>query len=231
MKLRHSKISTYVVAAVVVATMAALAGGVLEASNMGFKMNKVVFLFSGAGSAPKGDNFVSLPFRHPYQNAADICSALALTNGTGTVQLVDAATGTPFNFTCGGGGPFSLTAADKVRIGLRVRNLTATGGNLVGSHAAGPPGVTFFRFFGAGSAPRGDNQFPVLYHGTAATAQDVCSQAGLGAGSTIQRIDASTGTPSNHTCGGGAPFSLVLGESVRVREPNAQINGFVPPHF
>jgi len=222
MNLRLSVRTKLLAVALVAVSMLILAGGALQASNMGFKMNKVIYAQGGAGSGV-GDNFTALPFRNPYQNAGDVCSALGIPAG-GTIQQIDAQFGTPFNFTCGGGSPFALLQ----RVGVRARSASLTGGILVGSHAGGPPGVTFHAL---GGPPTGDNHFPVLYHGTAATAQDVCSQAGLAAGtSTIQRIDAQFGTPVNHTCGGGAPFALVLGESVRVRTTTL-VSGFVPPHF
>jgi hypothetical protein len=225
MKLRHFTKSKLLVSVIVAVSMAVLAGGALHASNMGFKMNKVVYILGGPGSGV-GDNFVSLPFRNPYMNAQDVCLALGLGAG-GTIQQIAAEFGTPSNHTCGAALPFALT----LRVGIRARNPTATvSGILVGSHAGGPPGATFFPIGGPGSGV-GDNHFAVLYHGTAATAEDICTQAGLTAGtSTIQRIDAQFGTPVNHTCGAALPFGLVLGESVRVRNPTL-VSGFVPPHF
>jgi hypothetical protein len=225
MKLRHFTKSKLLVSVIVAVSMAVLAGGALHASNMGFKMNKVIFIQGGVGSGV-GDNFVSLPFRNPYANAQDVCAALGLGAG-GTIQQIGAQFGTPSNHTCGAALPFALTP----RVGLRVRNPLATvSGILVGSHSGGPPGVTFFPLGGPGSGV-GDNNFPVLYHGTAANAENICTQAALTAGtSTIQRIDAQFGAPVNHTCGAALPFSLVLGESVRVRT-NTLVAGFVPPHF
>jgi hypothetical protein len=225
MKLRLSSISKLLVPVIVAVSMAVLAGGALHASNMGFKMNKVSYILGGIGSNV-GDNFTSLPFRNPYMNASDVCNALGLGAG-GTIQQIDAQFGTPSNYTCGAASPFPLIS----RVGLRARNPLATvSGILVGSHAGGPPGVTFFPFAGAASVPVGDNQFAVLYHGTAANANDICTQAGLAGTSTIQRIDAQFGTPFNYTCGGATPFSLVLGESVRVRTLTL-VSAFVPPHF
>jgi hypothetical protein len=232
MKLRLSSISKLLVPVIVAVSMAVLAGGALHASNMGFKMNKVSYILGGIGSNV-GDNFTSLPFRNPYMTAQDVCDALGLLSAAppcptcGTIQQIEAEFGSPGNHTCGGAAPFALIP----RVGVRARNISATvSGILVGSHAGGPPGVTFFALGGIGSGV-GDNYFPVLYHGTAATAADICAQAVLTSGTaTIQRIDAQFGSVGNYTCGAATPFTLVLGEAVRVRN-NTKVMGFVPPHF
>src|SRR5678816_4861592 len=77
MTLRHIGWSKLVaVGAVVLAVV--LSVGVAQASNMGFKMNKVI---QPLGSpAPKGVNQVALPYKNPYVNAQDVCNALGLSN-------------------------------------------------------------------------------------------------------------------------------------------------------
>lgn len=197
-----------VLAIVAVAVLALAVGSVAQASNMGFKMNRVIDALGIP--APKGQNLVALPIRNPYQNAQDVCVALNLAAGTGKVQQINAATGATLSHTCGAAGAFTLTQ----RVGVVVTNPVAAGGIIVGSHQ---PTATFtFNQLGL-PAPKGRNDNPVLYHTTAVNAQDLCVDYGLPAGNgKIQRINAATGATLSHTCGAAGAFALVLGEATIV---------------
>lgn len=223
---RHSSWSRVGVAIAVVASIA-LAIGVAQASNMGFKMNRVIS--PTVFPAPKGQNWVALPYKNPYNNAQDICAALGLTAGTGKVVQVDPNTGQTSSLTCGGAN-FNLAP----RQGLIVTNPTAAGGILVGSHQANPPGsITLFP--AVFPAPKGDNYFPVPYHTTATGALALCADLGLSGTTTVLATNAASGQVNSTTCGSGVDFTLVLGESVKIRlgagNPVLNVAAGHPAHF
>jgi len=222
--------SSKLVVAIAVVFAVVLSIGVAQASNMGFKMNRVIQPLGTP--SPKGQNQVALPFKNPYSTAQDVCDALGLSNVApkGKVSYVNASTGTTSSHNCGDAGPFALTA----RQGLIVNNNTAAGGIVVGSHQANPPG-TISLIGLATPAPKGQNRFPVPYHTTAVNAQDLCVDLGLPSPSNgkIQRIDASSGVTSSHNCGDAGAFNLVLGEAVIITFTGATINVPTghPAHF
>jgi hypothetical protein len=222
MKLRLS-IWSLVVVAVALSSVVLLSSDQALASNMGFKMNKVIE--ATATPAPKGENLVALPYRNPYGTAEDVCSALGLTAATGKIRQLNALAGTTASHNCGALGPFTLA----LRVGIIVTNPTAAGGILVGSHAGNPPGSITLQPL-ATPAPKGQNHFPVLYHTTAVNAQDLCTDLGLPAGGKILRRNAATGVPSSHNCGDLGAFNLVLGESTVVTFPGASALSVAPGH-
>ncbi len=212
-----------VAAAVALVVMVAMPGGEAHASNMGFKMNKSTAAKNGPD--PQGVNLISLPYQNPYQDAQDICVAFGLSAApAGTIEQVDASAGAINVHGCGLGGPFAL--AD--RVGVVVKDSVARTGILVGSHVGNPPGsITLFPL---AVPPQGNNHFPVPYHTTAVTAEDLCVDLGLPAApdGVIQRIDASGGAILVHGCGLGGAFPLVLGQAVIVQHASPG-NIVVPP--
>src|SRR5206468_1403229 len=55
------------------------AGGVAVASNMGFKLNRILVIDPDANSVNNvGKNYVSIPFYNPYPTWADACAAWGL---------------------------------------------------------------------------------------------------------------------------------------------------------
>jgi len=228
MRLGRSSHTKVFAVALVALSMALLAGGALQASNMGFKMNKVIQPVGGG--FPFGYNWVALPYRHPYQNAQDICNALGLV-APARVELTRAQIGEVAGHTCGDAGPWLFTAV-RERMGLEIyAQPTQVSGILVGSHAGGSPGVSIYKG-NPPVAPIGVNFYPVLYHGTAANAEEVCNQLGLNDAASIERSDG-LGTILGYGCG-DAPvtaFPLVLGEAVKITsQPTDRLN-VVAPHF
>ena len=138
MKLRLSVRTKLFAVALVAASMVLLAGGALHASNMGFKMNKVIYPL---GIDPAGRNLVALPFRNPYINFQQLCDALGVDGlggvaGQTRVEQIQAATGTPVGHFCGDAGPLALL----LRVGVEVKQpkgAPQVSGILVGSHAGG----------------------------------------------------------------------------------------------
>lgn len=213
-----------------VAAASVLVSDQAQASNMGFKMNKIV-VATGV-PAPKGENWIALPYRNPYANAQDICAALGLTASTGKVKMVVAADGTQPSHNCGALGAFALPKP-YTSVGLIVTNVTAAGGIIVGSHAGNPPATMTLSPVGT-PAPKGINYFSIPYHTTAVTAQDLCVDLGLPAGGKIVRLDATVGSQPSHNCGALGAFNLILGESVQVTFPGASplvVAAGHPAHF
>lgn len=227
MRLRNS--NWLKVAVAVTACVVLLAGDMALASNMGFKMNKVISPFADATR----ENWVALPYRHPYVGMQDVCAALGLTpnNAASKIRRIDPQTGITTSWDCGAvgnspclqnaGGSCSGTPAEHVkRAGLIVTNNVAAGGVLVGSHQSNPPGSITLK--PRGGSPIGDNYFSVPYHTTDVTFQDLCVDLALpgtsgAANGKVERRNAATGATTSWDCQaiGTAP-SLILGEAVRV---------------
>jgi hypothetical protein len=210
---------TKVVAALAVAVVAVAAAGPAHASNMGFKLNKVL---TGTGAFPIGRNEVALPFKNPYASSINVCTSLALPAGS-TVQQVNAQTGGINSTTCPAGAPYNLLP----KVGIRIATPSTVNAIIVGSDI---PGSTI-SLFPLGAFPKGNNFIPVLYHTTAVTAENLCTQFGLTSG-TIQTFNAATGNLASETCGGvDTNVNLRLGESVLIRTTSASTITATPAHF
>jgi hypothetical protein len=206
--------------ALAILAVAALAGSV-EASNMGFKLNKSVVGPSGGGFI--GTNVVSVPFRNPYNNAEDVCVALTLTAGAGNGGVTRSNGASPTFHQCGGGLAFVLISGE----GLIVTNPVNTNGILVGSHI---PGQAYSFVGPSGAGFVGTNLYSIPYHTTNVNAEDSCVDLGLTSGAGNGGVTRSDGaSPTFHQCGGGLPFSLVLGEGLIITNPTG--GAAVPSHF
>lgn len=223
--------------AALTAAVAVVAGGLALGSNMGFKYNAQI---RGEAPAPKGDNWVSIPYNSPYNKANVVCAQLGLTstglNATrGVVARLTASSGAVQSFTCGGSAllNFAITKGEMIRVRAGTSAVATQHGIVVGSHdpAHMQPLVA------ATPAPKGDNWVSLPYHTTAVKAQDLCvdmglTSTGLNSGrGTVARITASTGVIQTYTCGGSAltNFALTIGEGLRVR--TSASGSWVPSHF
>lgn len=206
-----SKWSKLLLGLAVAASIVALAGDQALASNMGFKINKVISPKSV--NANVGQNLVAIPYQNPYANAGQLCAALGLTSGFAKVIQNNAQTGASLSFTCGGATPYTLRPREGFKV---IEQPTAAGGILVGSHQSNPPGsVTLYA--SSANINVGQNLYNVPYHTTNVTAADVCVDLGLPNGSTkVIRNNAATGSSSSFTCGGATPYSIVLGEALLI---------------
>jgi hypothetical protein len=232
--------SHFSLAVVVVAAAMLVAGGVLTASNTGFKLNKPLEPIDTTVpiAAKAGDNWTSVPYFNPYGTWGAFCTQLGLiTSGLATArdQLLetDPNTGANFQSACGVNTTRPLVPGRGIKIRRPSSITTQTSVIIVGSHnpsmsVGGPQGV-------AGSHV-GDFWFAVPYHTTAVSAGDVCTQAGLWAGivprATVSRLNPVTGATTLVQCGTAAAnaLSLVLGEAVLLRDPHQPIS-FIPAHF
>lgn len=206
-----------------VAGVASLFGGEeAQASNMAFKLNKVIHPIAPGG---KGRNYVSFPDRGPHSGVGgfiNICTALNLGAGTGTITQLNASAGTVNTFQCGQIETFTFLDG----VGVIISDVSAAGGIIVGADTPGNQ----FSFTDLGSPPIGFNIFPVEYHTTAVTPEDLCDQCGLSSTATITRFDALNGLVLTHQCTQLPLWSLELGEAVLILEDNGP-KTCTPPHF
>jgi hypothetical protein len=223
----------------VVAALFVCSGGLLMASNMGFKLNKFI-QNNQTGAGPKADNWVSIPYNSPYTNFTQLCNAFVTTNKLRiTISRIDPVTGTFTNVNCLAGSAVALDGA----VGLRVRVVGTIAAEspsnvvLVGASNETKPWPNIIGSF-SGSGPKGDNWVSIPYHTTMLKANEICTLAGIPAltNGTVSRIDPTTGTFTNFPCGspvGSATnFSIVIGEAYRIRKNTAGTTvGALPPHF
>jgi len=198
---------------------------------MGFKIFRPVVY---AGSGAVGDMWTALPFFNPYTSAGVLCTKLGLTPLTATVMVVNPVTGVSTTVQCG------TTAANMLHFvagqGVKIRQPNVTGAPtnliLVGSHND----LSQMIIPETNRGPSGTLWYAVPYHATANTAADLCSQLGLTSTgmprARITRVDPVTGFFTNGDCGlaSATNLTLVLGEAVRITEPNAPIY-FTPKHY
>lgn len=226
--------SHFTLAVVLVAAVMLVAGGVVTASNTGFKLNKPL---NQQGAGQIGNNWTSIPYFNPYGNLGTFCAQTGLlTSGIqrDTITDIDPVTGAPSTVTCG-------TAAATARAiftgrGIRIRRPSTIVGTtsiiVVGSHNPSQS----ITVPDAGGGAVGTLWFSVPYHTTAVTAADLCLSSGLTSSgiqrATVQRLNAATGGFTTVTCGTAAAstLNLVLGEAVAIREPNGPLS-FIPAHF
>jgi hypothetical protein len=203
-------------------TLALFAWDQAQASNMAFKLNKQIYPLAGGG---KGRNYVAFPDRGPHQGAGgltNICNALSLATGTGTITQLNSSQGTVNTYQCGQLETFTFMNG----VGAIVTDTTAAGGIIVGADTPGNQ----FSFADLGSPPIGNNIYPVEYHTTAVTPEDLCDQCGLSSTASVTRFDAQNGLVQSHICSQIPLWNLQLGEAVLILEPNGP-KTCTPPHF
>jgi len=217
-------------------------GGLLMASNVGFKINKAL-AFISISNSQKAHNWVSIPYNHPYNNVNGLCTALAAKGATKNTTFVEILNGATGNVVSPGSGNCNLneTATFSLnggQVGVRIRMTNNTPPNaaipsivLVGSSNETLTTPTLFVPPAVAGSQKGHNWISVPYHTTWAKASDVCASIGfpcvggtpcasiIALGNQIARIDATTGNTSTFVCGNiatnPANFSLVIGESIR----------------
>jgi hypothetical protein len=224
--------SHFTLAVVLVAAAMLVAGGVVTASNTGFKINKPL---SAPGAGQVGNNWTSIPYFNPYGNLGAFCAQTGLvTSGLNRDAIVDIDPVTGVSSTVSCGSAQATARAIFPGRGVRIRRPTGLSGSIiiVGSH--NPAQSITVPVAGAGQI--GSLWFAVPYHTTAVNANDLCLSSGLvstglnRAG--ITRINAATGVASVVSCGSAAATSLtlVLGEAILIRQPLVAAT-FIPAHF
>lgn len=252
MKHKASRLTVAVLAA---AAVIVVAGSVATASNMGMKLNKA--LVTPLAGTRSGDNWVSIPYNNPYYSAAncttaagvsclnDFCVKTGLPLGTTFIDVPDQCSGLPSHIACGTTAAKStalLQAAATAPciaqpVGVKVRGTAVPASIIiVGSHSSQQLHIEPTDP-AALSPEKGAYWFPVPYHTTAVTANDLCTQAGLALGfGTVDTVSASALVPTHVTCGSNAAktTNLRLGEAARLRDSHVPFPGglnFTPAHF
>lgn len=197
-------------------------GAEVEASNMAFKLNKQIW---GLATGGIGRNYTSFPDTGPHSGPGgltNICTALNLQTGVGEITQLDPAVGTVNTFQCGQLETFTFQDGQ----GAVITDTLTTGGIIVGADSPG----NSFTFEDLGNPPIGFNIFPVEYHTTAVTPEDLCNQCLLSATATVTRFDAQNGLVLTHQCTQLPLWNLELGEAVLILEDNGP-KTCTPPHF
>lgn len=233
---RNGNWKTFVILGVAAAILIT-SGGLVMASNFGFKINKQLYASFLLAAAPKRDNWVSIPFNSPYTDAKKLCAALGATTAATTLVQINSTTGgTTVNYPCS----LSTVVALNPTAGIRIRSTgtTPTSGILVGSSDESKTWPTVLGGFVLAQAPKKDNWLSIPYHTTMVTAENVCATLGIAGGQgSVIRINGDPTTGANtvtHPCGNTtiSNFSLVIGEAINVRKTAAgDVVGKLPPHF
>lgn len=186
-----------------------VAGGLVVASNMGFK-------FVPGMVTPGVDHWLSVPYNNNYSVANDVCNDIGPT--ATLVSRFDSGTGIRQDWTCPWGTAFTVTSGE----GLFVRVSASTTPVLVGSH---DPNLTIPQ---AGFTVGVDNFLSIPYHTTATVANDICAE--VGNASLVSRFDTPTQIRQDWTCPWGTNFTINIGEALGVRVSGAN-PGFIPAHY
>lgn len=217
---------------------ALLVGGLVVASNMGFKGR---FQFT-----PGQTKWFSPPYTSPYATADDLISVLAPGDNLASLQrLVPSAppsfqfwlasgdgNGTPKNFTLKPGEAYQVSvgaASDVVVVGAHDPFVTIPTG------FTAPDGLPNGFTIGAGFSNGRDYLISVPWHTTYLTADDLLQDTA--AQGSVTRLDQTPGNPPafffwTGNDGNDSPknFAVELGRGYRVRLLTST-SGFVPAHF
>ncbi len=211
------------VAVVAIAIAALLVAGSLTASNMGFKLNRVL---NGTGSSASGTNYVALPFNKQVgmANAKDLIDDIVAAGGSvGQIgRFVNTTDG--FQTYNGASGTAFALAKDEGYVVSMNSDLNYI---IVGSHDPGH----VVSFNGTGTSASGTNYYALPYHTTAANAKDLIDELVAAGGSVgqIGRFVNTTDGFQTYNGASGTAFALVPGEAYVV-SMNTDVS-FTPSHY
>ena len=218
-------------------------GGLLMASNMGFKINKPLTNGHTTGTL-RGFNWTSIPFNNPYNNYRGLCKAFVDQWGTVVAAQVVIGellnNGSPVTQNCFGCCPTPACTGTGVNCNALIKNPDnpqSTPGvqlQINGTTLASPTNIVLV---GSSVEPqnlptlvcpiltgsnKNNNWISVPYHTTWTAANDVCVSLGtttLASAVRISRIDGA-GNTFTFNCGTTLPspsnFNLVIGEALRI---------------
>jgi hypothetical protein len=190
------------------------------ASNEAFYLPKRIY---GLDVQPRGWNLVALPARNPYQGPlglTNLCRDLHLDPEAMIIQFDGQ--GRILAHVCSMAPSFQLLDGR----GVLIESPRLRDGSIVGSDNL----TKTIPIFDLGTAPRGTNLFPVDFHTTFVTPEDLCSACGLSPTASVARIDALSGMVLTHRCGQIPSWNLVRGEAVLVLEDQGP-KSCQPAHF
>ena len=224
---------TRVFVGVMVAALAVvLSVGVLLASNMAFKLNKLIFGLPPSGTAKIGVTALALPYLRPtgMNNAKDLALDLGCTRVSELRRYVEATNGLQ-TYRCQGpafGVNFSLSSGEGYFV--VAKNVPDYSYIAAGSHdpAFAVP------LEGTPASKIGRNVFAMPYHFAGANAKDLALDIGCTNISEVRRYVSTTNGLQTYRCTGpafGVNFGLVLGESYDVIAKAGVAVGYVPSHY
>jgi hypothetical protein len=190
---------------------------VLLASNMGFKLNRVLTKTSGRTNT----NWVSLPFLWiPGATSNTVCTDIG--SAASEVGKYSESTDTFTTFVCGGfDTPFNINPGEAIYVKPTTNN---TSWIIVGAHDD-----TFVVNLKKTPGRTNTNWVSIPYHATAATSQDLCTQ--IPAATEIGKYNESTDTFTTFVCGGfDTSFNLVAGEAVYIKVTTDN-TAWTPSHY
>ena len=211
--------------AVVWALAAALAGGVLVASNMGFLVWRAL---EGPGpGSPTGTNTLALPYtRIPgLNNASDLMTDIGFGSVANVQRWVEATTGLQVYTGRKASGPdFPLAAGECYFV-----RMSASVNYLIGGSSA--PGLAIPLDPPGPGNPSGTNFITLPYHRTAATASQLMADIGFASVVNVQRFLAPTTAIQVYTGrkASGPDFPLSPTECYFVRM--SAFVAYVPSHY
>ncbi|HKQ62705.1 MAG TPA: hypothetical protein VJS92_15550 [Candidatus Polarisedimenticolaceae bacterium] len=222
------------VLAVALAAVALVAGGVLFASNMGFKLNYQLTGPAGSGGSGSGNNIVALPYNqqtnlvNAFDLIGDINAAAPATNRVISISRYLRSTDTLLSYTGAAGTAFALVPGEGYRVQISGAPVSYI---IVGSDNPSLP-ITLDAP-GSNGSRSGTNEFAYPYHSTAANAFDLIQEINAAAGSnvvvSISRFVKSNDSLSTYTGAAGTAFALVPGESYRIVVTSTVT--WIPSHF
>jgi hypothetical protein len=186
-----------------------VAGGLVVASNMGFK-------FVPNLVTPGVDHWLAVPYNNNYSVANDVCKDIGPT--AILVGRFDSPTQIRYDWTCPWGTSFTVTSGE----GLFVRVNASSTPVIVGSH---DPNLTIPQ---GGFTVGVDNFLSIPYHTTATVANDVCAE--VGNATLVSRFDTPTAIRYDWTCPWGTNFTINIGEALAVRVGGVNA-GYIPAHY
>jgi hypothetical protein len=211
-----------------------LVAGGLYASNMGFKLNKVLS-FTGTAN---GTNTIALPFNRQIgiDNAEQLLNDIKTTgspiNAASNVQKLDTSTNGLIVYSAGpaDGTPFALDKA----VGYYVKMTTNATYIVVGSDDP----AYVHTFLGSGSSANGTNFYALPYHTTTTNAEQLLTElkntgSPINNISNVQNFDKATNGLVVYSAGpaDGTPFALAAGDAYLVKVSGATNVSYSPSHY
>ena len=210
-------------------------GGLLMASNMGFKINRALANASVTGSQ-RGHNWTSIPFNNPYNNYRGLCKAFVDQFGTAVAANVfigeilintGATNGNTVEQNCLGCCPTAACAGAGVNCNVLINqaaapNPNSTPGVRIRVSGTGPSSPTNVVLVGSSNetqnlpnvlchsvtgSNKNNNWISVPYHTTWTTANDACVTLGTTTLASAVRISRidGAGNTFNFNCGTTLP--------------------------
>ncbi len=212
------------VAVVAIAIAALLVAGSLTASNMGFKLNRVL---NGTASSKSGTNYVALPFNKQVglSTAGDLIADIEATGAdVAEIQKYVNVDDSFVGYNGSSGADFGLTKD----AGYIVAMNTDVNYIIVGSHDPGH----VVAFNGTGSSKSGTNYYAVPYHTTATSAGDLIAEIETTVGADVAEVQKYVNVDDSfvgYNGSSGADFDLSPGQSYVV-SMNTDVS-FTPSHY